>query len=39
MFIVADFSEMKTMVEYRTIIGEPLKNIDIGILIANAGIG
>ena len=35
--IVADFVQLGSIEEYRAAIGEPLKDLDIGVLVANAG--
>lgn len=37
--IVADFDEMRSMQDYREKIGDRLKDYDVGILVANAGVG
>lgn len=39
MAIQADFSEMKTIDDYERVIAEPLKNLDVAVLVANAGMG
>ena len=39
MAVVADFSKMYSIKEYEQVIGERLKDLDIGVLIANAGVG
>lgn len=39
MYIVADFAELKTMEQYRTVIGSRLKDKDVAILLLNAGWG
>ena len=39
MYVVADFSKMTKISDYQEIIGDQLKEIDIGLLILNAGWG
>ena len=36
-YVVADFEKMLTIENYQKIIGEPLKDLDIGFLALNAG--
>ena len=38
MGIVTDFTQMPTIDDYNRILGEKLKDLDIGVLIANAGV-
>lgn len=37
MYIVADFNEIFTIEQYRTAIGDKLKDLDVGVLVLNAG--
>ena len=37
MYVLADFQKMTTIQEYQEMIGDKLKNIDIGLLVLNAG--
>lgn len=39
MYIVADFAKMRSVEEYRTQISNKLKDLNIGLLILNAGVG
>jgi len=39
MYIVADFSKMKSITDYENIVQEKLSKIDIGVLVLNAGVG
>jgi short-subunit dehydrogenase len=39
MYIVADFSKMLTMDDYRNTIESKLRNLDVSMLILNAGMG
>ena len=36
-YIIADFGKITTIAEYREIFGTAIENIDIGLVIANAG--
>lgn len=36
-YIIADFQKLLTCQEYETVVADPLKDLDIGILIVNAG--
>jgi short-subunit dehydrogenase len=38
-YIIADFGKITTIAEYREIFGTVIENIDIGLVIANAGMG
>ena len=38
-YIVADFHKLETMTEYREQIGSHLKDLNVGVLVINAGFG
>ena len=37
MYIVADFEKLTSIEQYKTLITSQLRDLDIGILVANAG--
>ena len=39
MYVVADFSQMKSIADYEKLVQEKISKIDVGILILNAGVG
>ena len=39
MYLVADFSKMKSIADYEKLVQDKLSKMDVGILILNAGVG